>query len=120
MWWGDAEVVTDYVSDDENGIATCQSEDGTDAAEKPAPGTIVQYNDQISYLVNEDGETCQVGITSKSISGTIEIPSELDGFTVTGIAAQGFANVENEVQIVMPDTVLTIGEGAFYNTNVTN
>ena len=48
MWWGDAEVVTDYVSDDENGIATCQSEDGTDAAEKPAPGTIVQYNDQIS------------------------------------------------------------------------
>lgn len=120
MWWGDAEVVTDYASDDENGIATCQSEDGTDAAEKPAPGTIVQYNDQISYLVNEDGETCQVGTTSKNISGTIEIPSELDGFTVTGIAAQGFANVGNEVQIVMPDTVLTIGEGAFYNTNVTN
>ena len=125
MWWGNATVSEKGQS--ENGeTATYQIEENNEATEetgdteKPAPGTVVQYNDQIAYMVNEDGETCQVGCADQKISGTVEIPSELDGFTVTGIAAGGFAQCENVTGVTLPDTVVSIGGGAFTYSGLTS
>ena len=88
MWWGDAEVVTysdeEAVSDgDDITLYEMEAEDGADdsdeaevlsetaaeneTAERPAPGTTVRYNDQITYVVNDDGETCSVGCTSQGV-----------------------------------------------------
>ena len=142
MWWGDAEIVEysekfDQELDDtavyqlgkqqeaviENDgmtetdeateIAETEPVSESETQERPAPGTVVQYNDQIAYLVNEDGETCQVGCANQNISGTIEIPNELDGFTVTEIAEGGFGNCQNLTNIVLPDTLTKIGACAF-------
>lgn len=142
MWWGDAEIVEysekfDQELDDtavyqlgkqqkaviENDgmtetdeaaeIAETEPVSESESKERPASGTVVQYNDQLAYLVNEDGETCQVGCANQNISGTIEIPNELDGFTVTEIAEGGFGNCQNLTNIVLPDTLTKIGACAF-------
>ena len=91
-----------------------ETESETETTERPAPGTQVRYNDQIIYTVNDDGETCRVQCTDRyAIEGTVEIPSELDGFTVTEIADQGFYDCNSVDAIILPDTLKTIGEEAF-------
>ena len=93
-----------------------QLESTTETTERPAPGTEVQYNDQITYIVNDDGETCRVQCTDRyAIEGTVEIPSELDGFIVTEIADNGFNECNSVDEIILPDTLKTIGEEAFGN-----
>lgn len=101
------------VFDEADGQGEAETISESETQERPAPGTAVRYNDQITYVVNEDGETCMVGCTDTSISGTVEIPSELDGFTVTAIAANGFANCESLKNIIFPETLTTIGVTAF-------
>ena len=147
MWWGDAEIVeyseefgqelddtavyqqgkqqeavieNDGMTETDEATEIAETEPVSESAtqERPAPGTVVQYNDQLAYLVNEDGETCMVGCTDTSISGTVEIPSELDGFTVTAIAPGGFANCQNLTNIILPETLTTIGVSAFMYSSV--
>ena len=121
----EAEEIVETVGEDAESAsdeAAVQSEeeavDESETQERPASGTAVRYNDQITYVVNEDGETCMVGCTDTSISGTVEIPSELDGFTVTAIAPGGFANCQNLTNIILSETLTTIGVSAFMYSSV--
>ena len=104
---------TESVSDEAEVQSETETVSETESEERPTPGTVVRYNDQITYVVNEDGETCMVGCTDAGISGTVEIPGELDGFTVISIAANGFANCDNVTNIILPETLTAIGVGAF-------
>lgn len=92
-----------------------ESEADTDRGDRPVPGRFVQYNEQISYTVNDDGETCRVQCADRNISGTVEIPSELDGLTVTEIADNGFEDCYSMEKIILPDTLTRIGKEAFVN-----
>lgn len=119
-------IEADEAADDRESVfdeADEQSEAETisesETQERPAPGTAVRYSDQITYVVNEDGETCMVGCTDTSISGTVEIPSELDGFTVTAIAPSGFGGCQNLTGIILPETLTTIGATSFMFTGLT-
>ena len=121
----EAEEIVETVGEDAESAsdeAAVQSEeeavDESETQERPASGTAVRYNDQITYVVNEDGETCMVGCTDTSISGTVEIPSELNGFTVTAIAPGGFANCQNLTNIILSETLTTIGVSAFMYSSV--
>lgn len=46
-------------------------------------------------------------------SPILVIPSEIDGQTVTGIAAEGFRALEDVTTLVLPDTLESIGDFAF-------
>ena len=48
-------------------------------------------------------------------SPILVIPSEIDGQTVTAIAAEGFAGLEDVTTLVLPETLEIIGDRAFEN-----
>ena len=63
------------------------------------------------YCVNEDGET----VTITKYSGkdaAVEIPSEIDGYTVTGIGYQAFTYQKMQ-GVTFPESIKNIGERSF-------
>lgn len=49
--------------------------------------------------------------------GIVEIPDEIDGYTVVGIAEHTFDNLQDLRVVIIPATVTDIDEDAFYNCN---
>ena len=126
VWTGDAGIAA-YSLDEEAQQSTDETATQADTEEeKPQPGDMVYYNDQIAYLVNEDGETCTVGYNTQVgyPSGKIEIPSKLGypgysfEFTVTAIAPGGFADCDQVTEVSLPDTLENIGAGAFFYSGI--
>ena len=56
------------------------------------------------------------GLTVKAkgtLSGTVEIPEEIDGLPVTAIAANGFEKQKEITEVILPASVTVIDAGAF-------
>lgn len=64
------------------------------------------------YKVLGDGTAEITGYTG--ISVFINIPSELDGYTVTSIGDWAFNGYSRMTEVTIPDTVTNIGQGAFW------
>ena len=67
-----------------------------------------------TYDINGDGTTCTITQYTGE-GGDVDIPSVLDGFTVTGIGDSAFARCYNLVNVTIPDSVVSIGNSAFSN-----
>ena len=69
-------------------------------------------NDEFTYALSEDNAI----ITSYNGSDLfVDIPSEIDGHSVTEISSTTFKNDNSIVGIEIPNGVTTIGQGAFKN-----
>ena len=69
----------------------------------------------LAYKVNADGTTCTItgmGTYVVGEDGSFVIPSEINGYIVTGIAANAF-NPSGFYSVTIPKTVTYIGEQAF-------
>ncbi|MBE6814806.1 MAG: hypothetical protein E7522_05080 [Ruminococcaceae bacterium] len=66
---------------------------------------------------NENSEITGYSVTArdKTISGALTIPSEFNGKRVTKIGNGAFANCESLTSVVIPDSVVSLGEMAFYS-----
>lgn len=71
-------------------------------------------NADIQYTVNSDQKTCTVIGANPSEDYALNIPKEIDGYVVTGIAEEAFKDYEMQL-VILPDTIEKIGKGAFYN-----
>ncbi len=75
------------------------------------------------YTYTVSGTNATITGFTKSVSGSVTIPSTLDGYTVTTIAASAFSNCTNLTSVVVPDSVTSIGDSAFKGctalTNIT-
>ena len=72
-----------------------------------------------SHFTTEDNSGDTVTITRYSgVSTSLDIPSEIDGKTVTAIGANAFAGAPLS-SVTIPETVTAIGAGAFQGTDLT-
>ena len=70
----------------------------------------------IKYKVtSKKNMTCEVCGYKKQLSGDVEIPSKVKGYTVTGIGSGAFEEC-SLISIKIPNTVTSIGYMAFYNS----
>lgn len=63
------------------------------------------------YVIGEDG-----AITIDCLNSQLEqiqVPSEIDGYTVTALADSCFDDCEFLTQLILPETLVTIGDSAF-------
>ena len=59
------------------------------------------------------GKAELTGLKNAADVTVVEIPSEVDGAVVTGIGANAFFDVQNIVEVILPETIEYIGEKAF-------
>ena len=67
----------------------------------------------VSYEKNGEGTIAITECKRRGIS-KIEIPSKIDGMTVTEIGSYAFAYCDNLETVTLPDTIKVIDEGAFF------
>ena len=80
------------------------------AAESAAPGKFSNAEGYV-YTLKEDGTAEITGYTGKEKK--LEIPSELDGHTVTSIGYRAFYENKQLTEAVLPDTIKVLGVQAF-------
>ena len=67
-------------------------------------GNVIEYDDYDDY------ETA----ISTNTTGTVTVPSEINGYTVTEIGRSAFSNCTEITKVVLPSTVTSLGSYAFY------
>ena len=83
-----------------------------------AAGEVEYYLDNSTYVLFNKATGMITGIRGPSISEVI-LPEKIDGFEVTGIADLAFMVFSME-KVVLPNTVTSIGEDAFYGCRSLN
>lgn len=73
------------------------------------------WENNIEYVVEDNGEITIVGYTDSTLIHEIEIPDEIDGYPVTKIGAQGVVNAENLYRIKIGKNVKEIDTWGFTN-----
>ena len=77
----------------------------------PATGSV-----GLNYLVNEDGQTCEIIDIGTCEDTELYIPTVIDGYRVTKIASYAFAAYRDFTKVIIPDSVISIGLNAFSNS----
>ena len=72
-------------------------------------------DDKFGYAVNASGDYDIVSFESADTMHKVTVPSEIDGIPVTGIADEAFKSAWQITEVVIPDSVKTIGVAAFYD-----
>ncbi len=73
-------------------------------------------NSDYEYLINNDDTVTILSYQNYGVSNLV-IPNTIDTFPVTAIEKKAFMNEPDIVTLTIPNTVVTIGELAFYNMN---
>lgn len=117
--------------------------DGQESPDNPTPddpdpddpeyevGTVFTENTaegvSISYVVlDKDARTVKVGsendgkAMSTLTTGTVTIPTKVKGYTVVEVGKRAFYLCSKVSEIILPESVKTIGEGAFESSSITS
>ena len=74
--------------------------------------------DGFVYQVMEDGSAAIVGYTGEG--GDLQIPSDLDGHTVTIIWYEAFIQQRQMKSVMLPETIREIKDSAFFSSSITS
>ena len=87
----------------------------TSVTQDEASTPVLTGAEGFSYTIAEDGTVSICGYTAPDDGADITVPSEIGGLKVTAIAEEAFARNEDIVSVVIPSTVRSIGNSAFYH-----
>lgn len=95
------------------------------AVERANAATLVDtvIVDKVKYLLYDNGTATAEGVDSSTTCGDIVIPSSVNGYVITGIAAIGFVNNANitSLKIIGDKGTIGVANGAFSGcTNLTS
>lgn len=76
------------------------------------PDDMIGKEGLLIYTVNDDGTSCAIRDCEESVSGTYEIPEEIDGYKVTKIKDVAFYECSTLAKLVIPSGVKYIGDSA--------
>lgn len=96
-------------------IVGCSKDDEDDSGNDDAVVEDVLTYGDFEYAVNSDGDfeiTDYIYTGAESVD--VEIPSQIDGRPVTGIAGDAFKAVTAMKSVTIPDSIEYIGQFAFY------
>ena len=85
-------------------------------AESATSGAVLRNSTAgpLTYRVNEyDDTACSITDCDPSVSGSLEIPAEIDGYIVTEIANGAFSECKFLENVIIPEGVKLIGNDAF-------
>ena len=86
----------------------------TDFSYTVAKSTYTPGTGKFIYKINRDNKTCTIINYEGKETGNLTIPSKIDGYIVTAIADYAFYYCSDFTgKLTIPDTVLSIGQGAF-------
>ena len=82
--------------------------------EEPEPE--LPASEGLSFALNNDGASYAVTGIGTCTDTDVVIPSQYNGLPVTSIGYEAFYFCGRLTSVIIPDSVTTIGDGAFYNT----
>lgn len=68
---------------------------------------------EFTYTLLEDGTITIDGYTGSPKK--LEVPSEIDGHSVSALSESAFANKQTLEKVILPESLIEIGDDAFYN-----
>ncbi len=74
-------------------------------------------NTDLVFTLNDDGNSYSVTEFEGKMDKSVEIPDSYKGLPVTIIGERAFYACEKLVEVIIPETVVTIDARAFYNCN---
>ena len=77
------------------------------------PDDMIGKEGLLTYTVNDDGTSCAIRDCDESVSGTYEMPEEIDGYKVTKIKDVAFYECSTLAKLNLPSGVEYIGDSAF-------
>ena len=83
-----------------------------DDAQQNEKAELQTANEDFSYYVLENDTAEITGYTGSA--SELDVPNEIDGYTVTGIGDGAFFENVNLTDVTIPDSVTYIGHGAFF------
>ena len=107
--------VPDLQSEPISNMAQTDSSDAAVASDASGAVSDSLVADQFTYQINNDGACSIVGYQGDATA--LDIPSTLNGITVSSVAAGAFKNKGLEA-VTVPENVTSIGEGAFDGCNL--
>jgi len=75
--------------------------------------------DGIRYALYPDGTAAVIGYSNPAVVEILNIPAEINGRKVTEIGSRAFQGAEPIRRVVIPDSVVKIGEEAFLQSGIT-
>jgi hypothetical protein len=72
------------------------------------------------FTTNADGTSVTITGYTNGVPNVLVIPTNINGLTVTAIGENAFAEVNNLTNVTIPNTVTTVGEGAFNASGLIN
>ena len=70
------------------------------------------FSQQTKYEVHKNGVICSLKTYDENAEGKVKIPEEYEGIMVTGIEEKAFLKCSGVTEVVVPKTVVNIGEYA--------